>query len=1540
MNTHNIIKLITITTALLFAGANLAFAGTFQITADGLVITNTNSGAASSNASFGYDNNVFNGNGVNPTNSFAVGNGNSITKWEGPNTMNNLYAFGGSNSISTGGYGNVTNGAAFGVGNSLGAGNGGSTNNTYMSGGSNSIGASDGSPVTDATVIGNGNHIDTGLGGSSLTNGAAVFGNNNIIRNGGHNGIVNALVAGFNNTISGGTNVIMLGSGLSVNSNNSGGIGGSSSVNGEGAYSVGNNNNIKTSATNAFVLGSNITASNANGVILGSNSADGVANAIAAITIGANAPVAVAGVAPAGVVSVGAAGAERQIINVAAGRVAANSTDAVNGSELYATNITLAAVSATVAALASQPAGGGGGGWGAGNFQIATDGTTQSLVGQNQATSIGYDNMFVNSTDSFIYGGTNTVSNASDAAMVGASNTIKNATNAFIYGRNNNIKEYDIAGGAGSSLSVIDTAYTFGSDNTISNADGYNGSTASVKNALAVGFGNNITNDQRMRGGISNSAVFGMGNSILSTTDGGISSFYAFGEKNSLGNDGGWFGAGYAIGTSNTIGGSFNSSLSGAYMFGSDNKILSAGTTSIGAGGNSSLTNAFAIGNNNSVISTGSNGNLASTFAIGVNNNITNASGNYTSANSYAIGSGNNLVATNNVAVIGINNTVSASATNTFILGNYVNATNGNGVILGNNSADGIANAIATVAIGANAPVSVSGAAPAGIVSVGAAGRERQIINVAAGRITANSTDAINGSELYITNTTLAAVSATVAALASNPAVDALLWKNTLNAYDASHGAGAAQRITNVANGAIAPTSLDAVNGSQLYNTAANIATILGTGTVNPDGSITNTTFVTGGTTVNQALTNIYNSSTTLAANALQFNPALNAYDASHGGTARKITNVAAGTLSAASLDAVNGGQLYTTNTTLASLGGTVASLGDTVTNLGNIVNNLGNGSTTINNLVNQIASGSAGIFRHNAATGDITIGSEFSGTLVDISNGASQRKLTGVANGAVNAASREAVNGSQLYDVAANIARILGTGTVNSDGSITDTTFVTGGTTINEAITNLYNNSTALATDALQWNHDLNAYDASHGSGTAQRITNVASGLVAENSLDAINGNQLYTTATSIVNALGSGSVNPDGSITNVQFTFNGGTYSNIGDTITNIDQTVSNIISGSIGLVRQDSATGDITIGAQTSGTLLSIANANGEDRRITGVAAGTADNDAVNIGQLKAAGLVSGTGSETAIASVVTYDSAKKTTITLGGSPSTDGGATGGTRITNLAQAALDAASTDAVNGAQLFATNQRVTNLESTVASINNSISNLPPPNTHFSTGNDDQNIPATATGGNAVAAGMGATASGASSSAVGMGAVASAAQSVAIGSLSNSQATGGVALGNSAIVAATAANSVAIGANSVATEPNTVSFGTPDHERRLVNVANGINPTDAVNMRQFTAFGDAVNDRFSNLQNQVNNVSDRVDNVGAMSAAMNQVQPRLNVSTGNKNQLALGVGGYRGHGAFAMGYGYTCPQGDRGVQASFALSDRGEVMAGAGAIFGW
>lgn len=102
-------------------------------------------------------------------------------------------------------------------------------------------------------------------------------------------------------------------------------------------------------ATNAIALGSNAQAAHANSVALGANSVTAAAVGTNSATVGNLTYGGFAGTNPGSTVSVGSAGAERTITNVAAGRINATSTDAVNGSQLYsvaqqvdtnATNIT------------------------------------------------------------------------------------------------------------------------------------------------------------------------------------------------------------------------------------------------------------------------------------------------------------------------------------------------------------------------------------------------------------------------------------------------------------------------------------------------------------------------------------------------------------------------------------------------------------------------------------------------------------------------------------------------------------------------------------------------------------------------------------------------------------------------------------------------------------------------------------------------------------------------------------------------------------------------------------------------------------------------------------------------------------------------------------------------------------------------------------------------------------------------------------------------------------------------------------------------
>ncbi|MCC8940515.1 hypothetical protein H8A99_29715, partial [Bradyrhizobium sp. Arg68] len=161
-------------------------------------------------------------------------------------------------------------------------------------------------------------------------------------------------------------------------------------------------------------------------------------------------------------------------------------------------------------------------------------------------------------------------------------------------------------------------------------------------------------------------------------------------------------------------------------------------------------------------------------------------------------------------------------------------------------------------------------------------------------------------------------------ALATTTSANALQYSSGLGAYTALFN-NTTQRITNVGAGTLSASSTDAVNGTQLNTTNTQVSQ--------------NTTSITN---LSGSVTNLSNTVSTLQLDGLQWSTGLSAYDASHGsGTAQKITNVGAGTLSASSTDAVNGTQLNTTNTQVSQNTTDITNLSGSVTNLNNTISTL-----------------------------------------------------------------------------------------------------------------------------------------------------------------------------------------------------------------------------------------------------------------------------------------------------------------------------------------------------------------------------------------------------------------------------------------------------------------------------------------------------------------------------------------------------------------------------------------------------------------------
>lgn len=134
-----------------------------------------------------------------------------------------------------------------------------------------------------------------------------------------------------------GNNTVLIGSNSTVDGNFNYGIGHNAELKGESNAVVGAYNHV--TANNTYVLGDHVTTTLDNAVVLGSHSTAESTDVVSTPSYTyAGGTVNFAGTAPVSTVSVGATDAERTITHVAAGRVSADSTDAINGSQLYGAN--------------------------------------------------------------------------------------------------------------------------------------------------------------------------------------------------------------------------------------------------------------------------------------------------------------------------------------------------------------------------------------------------------------------------------------------------------------------------------------------------------------------------------------------------------------------------------------------------------------------------------------------------------------------------------------------------------------------------------------------------------------------------------------------------------------------------------------------------------------------------------------------------------------------------------------------------------------------------------------------------------------------------------------------------------------------------------------------------------------------------------------------------------------------------------------------------------------------------------------------------
>jgi len=373
-----------------------------------------------------------------------------------------------------------------------------------------------------------------------------------------------------------------------------------------------------------------------------------------------------------------------------------------------------------------------------------------------------------------------------------------------------------------------------------------------------------------------------------------------------------------------------------------------------------------------------------------------------------------------------------------------------------------------------------------------------------------------------------------------------------------------------------------------------------------------------------------------------------------------------------------------------------------------------------------------------------------------------------------------------------------------------------------------------------------------------------------------------------------------------------------------------LANTASGIAGWVPSgaDVALANAVAGTMGTAGAVSVGNPSaGIYRQITGVAAGTAASDAVNVAQLQAA--ISSVDGKTTPddGRNVKYDgtgSAPKDHVTLAGDASTDGGKTGGTTISNLHQGDVSANSTDAVNGAQLYQTNTRVDNLETTVNNWGDVINKTEGNTRYFQADgtNTDADKAYVQAGTKGVASGANASVTGNNGVAMGNSASASGNNSTAIGA--NSQATHD--------------NSVALGAGSVTDRANSVSVGSAGAERQITNVAAGTADTDAVNVSQLqSGLNDVKNDAINYTNQQVANVR-RDAYAGTASAMAMAALPQATLP--GRGMVAMGGGTYGGQSAIALGLSKMSDSGRWVFKAQATSNTRGNVGVAAGAGFHW
>ncbi|QPX91965.1 ESPR-type extended signal peptide-containing protein [Stenotrophomonas maltophilia] len=725
----------------------------------------------------------------------------------------------------------------------------------------------------------------------------------------------------------------------------------------------------------------------------------------------------------------------------------------------------------------------------------------------------------------------------------------------------------------------------------------------------------------------------------------------------------------------------------------------------------------------------------------------------------------------------------------------------------------------------------------AGEVSVGTAGGgERQITNVAAGSA---NTDAVNVVQLKGAISLINDVAAAAVTYDLDGAGNPNYRRVTLGA-----GTGTTT-IGNLAGGAVTAGSLEAVNGGQLAATNAAIASFFGgRAAFDPaSGAFTAplfeiSTISTGGAIAKGLYDNATDAFAAVDGSLVNLNTQIT--DIRNGGTKYLRVNSTGTEALATGTDsiAVGTNARATAANSIAVGAGSLADRANSVSigaaGAERQVTNMAAGTAATDAVnVGQLQASEQGALRYDL-NGDGSV-NYASATLGQTGTATTLRNL---GPGQVSATSSEAINGAQLFAANQAVATHLGGGAaVNASGVLTAPTYSINNVAANGTVSKGSYNDVGTAFDAVS-NSLANVADQTgeidklavkydvDGSGNvlnsvtltgtgigAVKITNVAAGSILAGSSDAITGDQLFSTNSTIANYFGgtttyNGTTNlwtaPKFSISSIATdgTFTSGDYNNVTAAFTAVD--------GSLKVLNQRITNGGGGSAYLAVNSTAAAATAAGAEAVAVGpqASAAGANSVAVGNGASSSAGnsVALGAGSVASVGAQSGYTGAYGQTGASNSAGEVSVGSTGSERkITHVADGSDDH---DATNVGQLkngvnYAIDQSKSYTDQKIQNITNVAGS-------FRANNTNNLADPSASGANSAAGGAGSTAAGANSTALGNG--------------SQAQAD----------------NSVALGAGSVANRANTVSVGAAGAERQVVNVADGSQATDAVNVRQLQA----------------------------------------------------------------------------------------------------